>query len=39
MVRVSTLGKDRAGALAGMDDFITSMMQSISPQLRRVLMA
>ena len=39
MVRVSTLGNDRTGALAGMDDFITSMMESISPQLRRVLMA
>jgi EpsI family protein len=39
MVRVSTLGNDRPAAITFMDDFIAAMMQSVSPQVRRVLMA
>jgi EpsI family protein len=39
MVRVSTIGKDRQAAIVFMDDFIKAMMQTVSPQLRRVLMA
>jgi EpsI family protein len=38
MVRVSTFGHDKAAALASIDAFIASMMESVSPELRRVLM-
>lgn len=39
MVRVSTFGNDKAAALASIDTFIASLMASVSPELRRVLMA
>jgi EpsI family protein len=38
MVRVSTFGNDKAAALASIDAFIASLMESVSPDLRRVLM-
>ena len=39
MVRVSTFGNDKARALASMDEFIVSLMSSVSPQVRRVFIA
>lgn len=39
MVRVSTFGNDKARALASMDEFIVSLMNSVSPQVRRVFIA
>ncbi|QNP46141.1 EpsI family protein [Sphingomonas sediminicola] len=39
MVRVSTFGNDKARALASMDEFILSLMNSVSPQVRRVFIA
>jgi EpsI family protein len=39
MVRVSTISPDRDAAVAAMDSFISTMMQSISPELRRVLIS
>jgi EpsI family protein len=38
MVRVSTYGNDKTAALASIDRFISSLMASVSPDLRRVLM-
>lgn len=38
MVRVSTYGNDKAAAIAMIDRFISDMMASVSPGLRRVLM-
>jgi EpsI family protein len=38
MVRVSTFGNDKAAALASIDAFIVSLMESVPPELRRVLM-
>jgi len=39
MVRVSTFGNDKARALASMDEFIASLLNSVSPQVRRVFIA
>lgn len=39
MVRVSTFGHDKESALASIDEFIVSMMNSVSPQVRRVFIA
>ena len=39
MVRVSTFGNDKTRALASMDEFIVSLMNSVSPQVRRVFIA
>jgi EpsI family protein len=39
MVRVSTFGNDKTRALASMDQFIVSLMNSVSPQVRRVFIA
>ena len=36
MVRVSTFGNDRAAALAVVDDFIRTLMESVAPPIRRV---
>lgn len=36
MVRVSTFGHDRAAALAVVDDFIRTLMESVAPPIRRV---
>ena len=39
MVRVSTFGNDKARALASMDEFIVSLLNSVSLQVRRVFIA
>ncbi|NUT01642.1 MAG: EpsI family protein [Sphingomonas sp.] len=39
MVRVSTFGSDKPAALASVDEFIVAMLQSVTPQTRRVLIA
>jgi EpsI family protein len=39
MVRVSTFGNDKARALASVDEFIVALMNSVSPQMRRVFFA
>jgi EpsI family protein len=39
MVRVSTFGNDKARALASVDEFIVALMNSVSPQVRRVFIA
>lgn len=36
MVRVSTYGNDKDAALATVDDFIRTLMESVAPQVRRV---
>ena len=39
MVRVSTYGNDRATALATIDEFINTMLDSVAPSMRRVFIA
>jgi EpsI family protein len=39
MVRVSTFGNDKARALASVDEFVVALMNSVSPQMRRVFFA
>jgi len=39
MVRVSTISNDRETALASIDEFIVTMLSSITPQMRRVFVA
>jgi EpsI family protein len=39
MVRVSTYGNDKARALSSVDEFIATMMSSLTPQARRVFIA
>jgi hypothetical protein len=36
MVRVSTYGNDKGAALAVVDEFIQTLMDSVAPQVRRV---
>ena len=36
MVRVSTYGNDKGAALAVVDEFIQTLMNSVAPQVRRV---
>ncbi len=39
MVRVSTYGSDKADALASIDAFTAAMLNSVTPAIRRVLIA
>jgi len=39
MVRVSTISNDREAALASIDEFIVTMLGSLTPELRRVFVA
>jgi EpsI family protein len=39
MIRVSTISNDKVAALSMIDEFIGTMLQSVSPQLRKVLMS
>lgn len=39
MVRVSTFGNDKTRALASVDEFVVALMNSVSPQMRRVFFA
>lgn len=39
MVRVSTISNDKAGALASIDEFIVTMLSSVTPDFRRVFVA
>ena len=39
MVRVSMVSNDKAGALATIDEFINTMLESVAPPVRRVFIA
>ena len=39
MVRVSTYGSDKANALKSIDEFTAAMLNSVTPAIRRVLIA